>query len=82
MRAMRDKRLAKVISQETGYPLKGTPFSAGGYKDWCVEALKIPAFTIEVGSDERKHPLGFEALPDILKKNLDVLVKLNGSVST
>ena len=77
MRARRDKRLAKIISKETGYPLKGTPFSAGGYKDWCVEALKIPAFTVEVGSDERTHPLGIEALPDIVKKNIDVLVKLN-----
>ena len=78
VRAMRDRRLAKIISRETGYPLKETPFSAGGYKDWCVEALKIPAFTIEVGADDRAHPLGFEDLPDIIAKNIDVLFKLNG----
>ena len=77
MRAMRDKRLAKVISKETGYPLKETPFSAGGYKDWCVETLKIPAFTVEVGSDEKTHPLGQAELDDIIDKNIDVLVKLN-----
>ena len=78
MRAMRDKKLAKVIGNATGYPLKETPFSAGGYKDWCVEALKIPAFTIEVGADARTHPLGQDALPDLIEKNKDVLVKLNG----
>ena len=77
-RGIRDKRLAKVISQETGYPLKNTPFSAGGYKDWCVEALKISAFTIEVGSDEKAHPLNENDLPKIIEKNIDVLVKLNG----
>lgn len=78
--AKRDKKFAKVISRETGYPLKSTPFSAGGYKDWCVETLKIPAFTIEVGSDAREHPLGFRDLPEILDKNLDVLVKLNEKI--
>lgn len=79
-RAMRDKRLAKALSRETGYPLKSTPCSAGGYKDWCVESLKIPAFTVEVGSDEKNHPLGFEDLPDILNKSLDALEKLNEAI--
>lgn len=79
-RARRDKKLAKVLARETGYPLKSTPFSAGGYKDWCVETLKIPAFTVEVGSDDCAHPLGFEALPDILNKNSAVLEKLNGAM--
>ena len=78
IRARRDKRLAKIIAKETGYPLKGTPFSAGGYKDWCVDTLKIPAFTVEVGADDWAHPLGMEALNDIVQKNIDVLVKLNG----
>ena len=78
-RARRDKRLARVLSRTTGYPLKSTPFSAGGYKDWCVESLKIPAFTVEVGSDERAHPLGFGDLPDLIDKNLEALVKLNES---
>lgn len=76
-RAVRDKRLAKVIASATGYPLKGTPFSAGGYKDWCVESLKIPAFTVEVGADEKRHPLGFNDLSEITEKNLEVLARLN-----
>ena len=82
LRAARDKKLAKRIAEVTGYPLKNTPFSAGGYKDWCVEALKIPAFTIEVGADARVHPLGFEVLPELIEKNIDVLEKLNGKYRT
>ncbi len=78
-RALRDKRIAKAISRETGYPLKSTPFSAGGYKDWCVEALRIPAFTVEVGSDDLEHPLDFRALPSVLEHNLDALAVLNAS---
>ena len=80
LRAARDKRLAKVIKEATGYPLKETPFSAGGYKDWCIQALHIPAYTVEVGENGRAHPLGFEDLPGIITKNLDLLDRLNGRV--
>ena len=65
----RDFRLARVISAATGYPLATAKGSAGGYKDWCIERLGIPAFTIEVGKDEFSHPLGEEALQDIIEKN-------------
>ena len=70
-RARRDKKLAEALSKSTGYPLKDAPNSAGGYKDWCVETLQIPAFTIEAGRDDFSHPLGFYALPDLFEKNLD-----------
>ena len=53
----RDERLAKELSKLTGYPIKETPFSVGGYKDWCIERLKISAVTLEVGKDEYAHPL-------------------------
>ena len=76
-RAVQSKRLAKIISRETGYPIKSTPFSSGGYKDWCIQALKIPAFTVEVGMDSRTHPIGREALSEISGKNLRVLSRLN-----
>ena len=57
-RLLRDKRLANILRKSTGYPLKNAPHSAGGYKDWCIEKLSVPAFTIEVGSDKFTHPLG------------------------
>ena len=40
--------------------------SAGGYKDWCIRALGIPAFTIEAGSDALSHPLGEDRLPQLI----------------
>ena len=65
-RLRRDKRLARLLAKSTGYALKETPHSSGGYKDWCIEKLKIPAFTIEVGNDRFLHPLGRERLGDIV----------------
>lgn len=65
----RDKRLAKVLSLSTGYPLAYAKGSVGGYKDWCIDALKIPSFTIEVGLDSLPHPIREEGLSDIIEKN-------------
>ena len=73
LRKRRDRRLAEALSRVTGYPPAEAKGSAGGYKDWCVEKLKIPAFTVEAGRDELSHPLGLRALPDILEKNLDAV---------
>ena len=69
----RDYKLAQVISIFNGYPIKDISGSVGGYKDWCIEKLKIPALTIEMGKDEFCHPLdGEEALSDIISKNLGI----------
>ncbi len=76
LRLMRDKKLAKVLSAATGYPLREAKDSAGGYKDWCIETLGIPAFTVETGRSAAVHPLGREELPDILQKNIDALARL------
>lgn len=76
-RALRDKRHVRVLQKSTGYPLKEAPRSAGGYKDWCVEKLKIPAFTVEAGSDALSHPLGKEALPEIVRKNKNAVYDLS-----
>ena len=76
-RATRDRQLARILSRSTGYPLDEAPLSAGGYKDWCVETLHIPAFTVEAGRDAATHPLAREELPDIVNKNLDALFALS-----
>lgn len=68
IRRLRDLRYAKRLSKLTGYPLKDAPYSAGGYKDWCVEKLNIPAFTVEVGSDSLAHPLGKETLCELITR--------------
>ena len=71
----RDARLAKLIASCTGYTVKKTPYSAGGYKDWCISQLKIPALTIEVGKDDLSHPIGKKHLRKIYKQNKFVIQK-------
>lgn len=75
LRALRDMRYARRLQSGTGYRLKNTPHSAGGYKDWCVETLKIPSFTVEVGSDALSHPIGLDALRGIEAHCADVLAR-------
>lgn len=72
----KDEKIAKALGDATGYAVKKSINSAGGYKDWCVNSLKIPAFTIEVGSDELSHPLKKDALKDIIEKTRDTLIIL------
>ena len=73
VRRAKDVKIARAVSEITGYPLKLTPNSAGGYKDWCIEKLKIPSLTIEVGDDGLCHPLKKTDLPAIYQKNKDVI---------
>lgn len=72
-----ETRLARRLSQTTGYPVKVAQNSAGGYKDWCIQALHIPSFTVEVGKDEYAHPLGESALDDIIRKNKYAIYQLS-----
>lgn len=48
---------AELISEYTGYTPKIIKGSAGGYKDWCIQSLKIPSFTVECGRDSLSHPI-------------------------
>lgn len=54
---IRDKKIASALSKSCGYPLKYTFGSAGGYKDWCIEKLKIPAFTVEIEDGDIKKAI-------------------------
>ena len=74
--------IANAVASVTGYKIKKTPLSAGGYKDWCIARLKIPSLTIEVGKDKLKHPLKKCALKDIYKKNKCVLKVLTERIWT
>ncbi len=68
----RDQNIGEALSAVTGYPLVFTENSTGGYKDWCIDKLTIPAYTIEVGDDSLPHPIGEENLPEIYERNKDV----------
>lgn len=67
-RLYRDRAIAEAVSRSTGYPLRLTPGSAGGYKDWCITALGIPSLTVEVGEDSLSHPIGKEFVNSIFLK--------------
>ena len=61
----RDTAIARYAAKLTGYALiEGTRGSAGGYKDWCVQTLHIPALTIELAADSYAHPLPDESIAD------------------
>lgn len=64
----RDRKIAAAAAKTLGYSL-GAAFtdSAGGYKDWCVSALGIPALTIETVRDTLAHPLPENALTEAEK---------------
>lgn len=52
-----DERGAQIIAEHTGYKVKKIVGSAGGYKDWCIQKLGIPAYTVECGDDSLSHPI-------------------------
>lgn len=52
-----DKRGAEILAQSTGYTMRRLYGSCGGYKDWCIQKLCIPAYTIECGADKLIHPI-------------------------
>ena len=75
---IRDRQIGETLSETTGYPLVFTENSTGGYKDWSINTLQIPSYTIEVGDPNLEHPLGVETLPEIYARNKDVpLIALN-----
>lgn len=71
-RSERDERFASAIARHVGVTkVDGDLSSAGGYKDYCVQKLKIPAVTIELISSGN-HPFGADDfLPDI-ERNKDL----------
>lgn len=73
LRLKRDGLIAKRFSKSTGYKIRNVEkVSSGGFKDWCVEKVKIPALTIEVGSDELVHPISEGFLDEIYFKHKNV----------
>ncbi len=68
----RDLAIGESLSESTGYPLIFTENSTGGYKDWCINTLTIPSYTIEIGDESIPHPLTEEILPEIYQRNKNV----------
>ena len=78
----RDEIIAKRFAESTGYAIKNVEnSSSGGYKDYCVSKLNIPALTIEVGSDNLSHPISEKYLDEIYEKNKNIVEDLNFALS-
>lgn len=73
--ALKSRTLAKRLAADAGYLAFQSTGSTGGYKDWCVRNLKIPAFTVETGADTLSHPVSAAYLDDLFArtKNLPLL---------
>ena len=74
LRRQKDLLVATKIAKETGYKIVSGLNSSGGYKDWCIEELKIPSVTIEVGRDNLSHPIKKDKLAQIYKENKKVIL--------
>lgn len=77
----RSKSLAEAVKKVTGYPLEGSSGVDGaGYKDWAVDALKIPSLTIEVGCGD--SPLALREFYSVFARNLSLLPTIARWVQT
>ncbi len=69
----RDSVIAKRFAESTGYLIKNVESSSsGGFKDYVVQKLRLPAITIEVGNDNLSHPISREFLPEIFERHKNV----------
>ncbi len=64
----RSRLMAELLAQSSGYKISTQEglASHGGFKDWFIEKLSRPAFTIEIGKG--KNPLPIQDLDGIYKK--------------
>lgn len=60
-----DRPVAKKLAELCQYQPKLSVNSYGGLTDYLALKLNIPAFTIEVGADKLKHPIGGNHLDEI-----------------
>jgi len=73
----RDKSIAEAAAKHLGYSLvDGDLGSSGGYKDWCISFLRIPALTIEIIDDKYNHPLDLGLIEEDWEQNKDLIEKL------
>lgn len=68
----RDERIAREVARRIGVrKVDGDLNSAGGYKDYCVQKLGIPALTVEL-IKSGTHPFPPEAYSYDIEKNADL----------
>lgn len=67
------RRLAEEVNRKLRYKIVAdSGVSVGGYKDWCIRRLKIPALTVEIGKETLAHPVSERELSEDYARNLDL----------
>ncbi len=76
----RDLAYANLLKETTGYSLvspSNYKSSTSGFKDWCVQTLKIPSFTIEIGGKRGlSKPIEWPLYSSIWQENKLVPVRI------
>ena len=70
---VKSRRMAEIMAASSGYALDvptGLAFG-GGFKDWFIEKMQRPAFTVEVGRG--KNPLDPAILPELYDQLREML---------
>ncbi|MDD3946620.1 MAG: M14 family zinc carboxypeptidase [Clostridia bacterium] len=75
------KKEATRIADALGYPLKETPESAGGLKDYWIQKTGRLGLTVEVGEDRFPHPYPVSELPNLVARHKDIF-RLSGEIAT
>lgn len=67
------EEIGRVFARLSGYALEDTPFASGfaGYKDWFIDALDRPGYTVEAGRGA--NPLPIADFDTIYERNLGIL---------
>lgn len=70
----RAREIAEAFASVSGYAVTDPGADSGfaGYKDWCIDAFGIPAFTVEAGRGT--NPLPLSDLPGLYRENIGILV--------
>lgn len=76
----RDLAYANMLKSTTGYSLVSTAdykSSTSGFKDWCVQTLKVPSFTLEIGGKRGlSKPVEWSMYSSVWQKNKLVPIRL------
>ncbi|MBS7401137.1 MAG: membrane dipeptidase [Eubacteriales bacterium] len=70
---LEDQQTAEQLGKLTGYSAELSDASYGGLTDYLALRCQVPSFTVELGDDSLKHPIGKENLTDLLPK-LDQII--------
>ena len=80
-RAARDQKFAEALAVSARYQVGSSQdSSAGGFKDWCVQHLQIPSFTIEFFDEDEKYPISQDQIINEFLRTRDMPVVLMESL--